>query len=95
MGARTVEHVKAFKDSLLIDLTQGDLDNVDEATTFNPLFPMTFLYEFGGDRKYNLSLTASDNFMTRMAVHIDVPANQSVRDQSTNIRFEVTQLTRP
>lgn len=73
-----MEHVKAFNDPLTIDLSSEDLETIDQATTFNPLFPMTFLYEFGGDRKYNLSLTAADNFMTRMAVQIDVPPHQAV-----------------
>lgn len=76
VGLRTVEHVKAFNDSLRINLTQEDLDNIDGATTFNPLFPMTFFYEFDGDRKYNLSLTASDNSVTRMSVQMDSPPHQ-------------------
>jgi hypothetical protein len=78
VGARTVEHVKAFNDSLQVNLTQEDLDTIDGAITFNPLFPMTFFYEFGGDRKYNLSLTASDTFMTRKSVQIDSPPHQRV-----------------
>jgi hypothetical protein len=71
--------VKAFNDPLRITLTQKDLDTIDAATSFSPLFPMTFLYEFGGDRKYNLSLTASDNFMTRMSIQIDSPPHQQVK----------------
>ncbi|KAH6714131.1 NADP-dependent oxidoreductase domain-containing protein [Leptodontidium sp. MPI-SDFR-AT-0119] len=76
IGARKVEHVKAFNDSLSIALTQEDLDSVDGAVPFNPLFPMTFLYEFGADRKYSLSLTAADNFMYRMAAQMDHPEHQ-------------------
>lgn len=82
IGARKVEHVKAFNDSLSIALTQEDLDSVDGAVPFNPLFPMTFLYEFGADRKYSLSLTAADNFMYRMAAQMDHPEHQQVSSVS-------------
>ncbi|CZR57761.1 related to voltage-gated shaker-like K+ channel, subunit beta/KCNAB [Phialocephala subalpina] len=79
IGARKVEHVKVFNDSLSVALTQEDLNFVDSAVPFNPIFPMTFLYEFGGDRKYNLSLTAADNFLYRMAAQMDHPEHQQVR----------------
>ncbi|KAH8587365.1 NADP-dependent oxidoreductase domain-containing protein [Bisporella sp. PMI_857] len=76
VGARTVEHVEAFADGLSIEMSQQDLDFIDGAIPFNPLFPMTFLYEFGGDRKYNVSLTPADNFQYRMAAYIDSPPHQ-------------------
>jgi hypothetical protein len=61
---------------LSITLSQKDLDGIDDVVPFNPLFPMTFLYEFGGDRKYNLSLTAADNAQYRMAAQMDHPPHQ-------------------
>lgn len=82
IGARKFEHVKAFNDSLSVALTQEDLGSVDNTVPFSPLFPMTFLYEFGVDRKYNLSLTAADNFMYRMAAQIDHPEDQQVSSVS-------------
>jgi hypothetical protein len=78
VGARTVEHVKAFEDSLKINMSQEELDFIDAAIPFNPLFPMTFLYTFGGDREYSVALTPADNFQYRMAAFIDSPANQPV-----------------
>ena len=78
VGARTMEHVKAFEDCLKFNLSQDDLDFIDAAIPFNPLFPVTFLYPFGGDREYSVTLTPADNFQYRMAALIDSPPNQQV-----------------
>ncbi|KAJ5812697.1 hypothetical protein N7447_009720 [Penicillium robsamsonii] len=76
VGTRTVEHVKALEDGLKIALSKEDLEFIEDAIPFNPLFPMTFLYTFGGDRKYSIGLTPADNFQYRMASFMDSPDHQ-------------------
>jgi hypothetical protein len=51
---------------------------------------MTFLYEFGGDRKYSVSLTAADNFQYRMAATIDSPGHPIVSGYHSYERFQTT-----
>lgn len=47
--------------------SKEEIDEIQTAVLFNPLFPMNFLFNFRGDQKYNLNLTAADNQQYQMA----------------------------
>jgi Aldo/keto reductase family len=78
VGARTVEHVKSYNDALRVELSKEDMDAIDTAIPFNPPFPVNFLYLFGGDRKYDLTLTGSDVYHNRMGTQFDSPSHPLV-----------------
>ncbi|EON63922.1 hypothetical protein W97_03150 [Coniosporium apollinis CBS 100218] len=76
VGVQTVEHVKAMPDALRIKLSREDIDAIQKAVPFNPLFPVNFLFNFRGDQDYNLSLTAANSQQYQMAAWIDAPPKQ-------------------
>lgn len=83
VGVNTVEHIKAMPEALRISLSREDIDEIHEASTFDPLFPMSFLYNFRGDQPYDLTMTPSKNQQYQMAAWIDAPPKQGpykVRD---------------
>lgn len=73
VGVNTVAHVKAMPDALRVELSKSDISRLHEASNFKPWFPMSFLYNFRGDRQYDLSLTAADNQQYQMSANIAAP----------------------
>lgn len=61
VGVQTVEHVRAMPAALEVRLTDEDVKAIHEASPFEPLFPMNFLFNFRGDQPYHLGLTERDN----------------------------------
>ena len=80
---QTVEHVKAIPEALGIKLSKEDIHAIQDATPFNPLFPMNFLFNFKGDQRYNLDLTAADNQQYQMTSWINAPPKPSVSELSS------------
>lgn len=78
MGVQTVEHVKAMPDALRFKLTKQDVETIHQASEFEPLFPMNFLFNFRGDQPYHLGLTAADKQQVQMSARIDAPPKQGV-----------------
>ena len=56
-----MEHVQAMLEALRIKLSGEEIDAIQEAAPYDPGFPMKFLFNFRGDRPYNLTLTPADN----------------------------------
>lgn len=67
-------------DALRIKLSREDIDAIQKAVPFNPLFPVNFLFNYRGDQDYNLSLTAANNQQYQMAAWIDAPPKQPVSE---------------
>jgi hypothetical protein len=65
-------------DALGIKLSKEDIEAIQGAVPFDPLFPMNFLFNFRGDQKYNLGLTAAHNQQYQMAAWIDAPPKNPV-----------------
>jgi aryl-alcohol dehydrogenase-like predicted oxidoreductase len=76
VGVQSVAHVKAMPEALNIALSDNDLKAIHEASPFEPLFPMNFLFNFRGDQPYNLKLTATDCQQYQMAARIGGPPKQ-------------------
>jgi hypothetical protein len=72
-----VEHVKAMPDAVRIRLSREDVAKIHEAGSFEPLFPIPFLYNFRGDQSYHLGLTAADVQQVSSAVRIGAPPKQA------------------
>jgi hypothetical protein len=69
-------------DALRIKLSKEEIESIQNAADFNPLFPTNFLFNFKGDQKYNLTLTAAHNQQYQMAAWIDAPPKQLVSARS-------------
>jgi hypothetical protein len=78
VGARTIEHMKVYNEALQLELSKEEMDKIDNAIPFDPRFPMNFLYLFGGDRKYDLTLTGSDVYHNRMGTYFESPSHPLV-----------------
>jgi aryl-alcohol dehydrogenase-like predicted oxidoreductase len=72
VGVQTVEHVKLMPNSLNIQLSNEEIDEIQNAVPFNPLFPNTFLF----GNKYNTRLTAADQTSYQMSTWINAPPKQ-------------------
>ncbi|KAH6646716.1 NADP-dependent oxidoreductase domain-containing protein [Truncatella angustata] len=73
VGVQTTAHVRAMEEALAVKLSQDEIRRIQEATHFNPLFPMNFLYPNQEGKGYSLQLTAADNVQYQMSAWIDVP----------------------
>ncbi|KAL3470955.1 NADP-dependent oxidoreductase domain-containing protein [Aspergillus californicus] len=73
IGQRKIEHLKNNIEALNIELTKEDMDKIDTAVSFDPGFPMNFIFH----GKYDLTLTVADVPLTRKAGHLDAPAQQA------------------
>ena len=73
VGVQTVEHVKAMPDALRIELSKDEIAQIHAAAEFNPMFPMSFLFSYGGKGEYSLASTAADVSQVHMATWIQAP----------------------
>ncbi|KIW01728.1 uncharacterized protein PV09_06905 [Verruconis gallopava] len=73
VGVQTVEHVKSMPEALRLKLSDEEIEEIQNAVPFNPLFPVNFLFNFRGTQKYNTKLTAAHNQQYQMAAWIDAP----------------------
>ncbi|KAL8714059.1 MAG: hypothetical protein Q9225_006642 [Loekoesia sp. 1 TL-2023] len=69
VGGRKVEHLKSNIEALKIDLTDEEIDEIDQAVPFDVGFPMNMLFEMGGE-KYDRKMTAKD--ITLMATNTNL-----------------------
>ena len=71
IGGRKVEHLKSNIEALSIELSDEEVDEIESAAPFDVGFPLNFLFEYGGDQKYNSRMTSKDVFFLRQAGTID------------------------
>ena len=71
-----MEHVQAIPDALRIKLSPTEIGSIHDASPFEPLFPMNFLFNFRGDQPYHLGLTAADNEQYQMTAQVQAPPKQ-------------------
>lgn len=65
-------------EALRIKLSREEIESIQNAADFNPLFPMNFIFNFKGNQKYSLNFTAAHNQQYQMAAWIDAPPKQAV-----------------
>lgn len=71
VGGRKVEHLKGNIEALSVELTDEEVDEIDDATPFEVGFPLNMLFEYGG-KKYNSRSTFKDMYLVGPAGHFDV-----------------------
>lgn len=79
VGVQTIDHVKAMNDAISVKLSPEEIQSIQDAAPFNPLFPMNFLFSCKDGNGYSTRLTPADHAQYRMGAWIDAPAKQPVR----------------
>lgn len=78
VGVQTTEHVKAMSDALRMSLSEEEVEKIQGAKNFNPIFPTNYMFTgFGGPQKYSTKLTAADTTQYQMWAWIDAPKKQA------------------
>jgi aryl-alcohol dehydrogenase-like predicted oxidoreductase len=75
VGGRKVEHLKGNIEALGLQLSEQEIDEIDEESDFKVGFPMSFLFEFGGS-KYKTMNTSSDVGLLQFAGKLDSVPHQ-------------------
>ena len=70
VGGRKVDHLKGNIEALSLELTDKEINDIEEAVPFEIGFPMNMLFEFGGG-KYNTNMTTSDIGLLKYGGPID------------------------
>ncbi|KAI4242540.1 MAG: hypothetical protein L6R42_010972 [Xanthoria sp. 1 TBL-2021] len=71
VGGRKIEHLKGNIEALAIELTDEEVDEIDAALPFDVGFPMSMLFEMGGE-KYNTRMSTPDIRLLNTTSNIDV-----------------------
>ncbi|KAE8333045.1 NADP-dependent oxidoreductase domain-containing protein [Aspergillus sergii] len=78
VGVQTVEHVKALPDALRVRLSTDEINAIQNAAHFDPLFPNNYYFPYENGRGYSLRLTVADQKNYRSGAWIDAPPKQPV-----------------
>lgn len=70
VGTRTLAHLKSNIEALSVELTDEDVDQIEGAVPFQIGFPMSMLFEYGGDT-YKSRMGTGDMFLVKPATHLD------------------------
>ncbi|KAF2459154.1 norsolorinic acid reductase [Lineolata rhizophorae] len=68
VGGRKVEHLRGNIESLKLELTKEDIEEIDSAIPFDIGFPHNFLFETGGG-KYSLDSQADSIFIHKLGAY--------------------------
>jgi len=77
VGGRKVEHLKGNIEALGLELSEQELDDIDQASEFDVGFPMNMLFEFMSDKTYNSRMTTSDVGLLKFSGNIDTVPKQA------------------
>ncbi|KAL8715765.1 MAG: hypothetical protein Q9220_000432 [cf. Caloplaca sp. 1 TL-2023] len=69
-GGRKIEHLKGNIEALSIELTDEEIDEIDKAVPFDIGFPLSMLFEMGGE-KYNTRMTTKDILLVNTTANLD------------------------
>ena len=70
VGTRKLEHLKGNIEGLGVELTDDEIDEIENAAPFKIGFPLSMLYEYGGGT-YSSRMTFNDMFLNKNAGHFD------------------------
>ena len=71
VGGRKIEHLKSNIDGLGVELSDDEIDEIENSAPFDVGFPLSFLFEYGGG-KYNSRMSTSDISFRKVAGHLDI-----------------------
>jgi hypothetical protein len=77
VGGRKLEHLKGNIEALKIELTDAEVDEIDDSAPFDIGFPMKMLFGFWDDDfKYRSRMTTSDVSLLGQGGPVLVPQKQ-------------------
>lgn len=71
IGGRKIEHLKSNIEGLAVELSDDDIDEIENAAPFDIGFPLSFVFGYGG-QKYNSRMSTSDIPFRKTAGYLDV-----------------------
>lgn len=71
VGGRKIEHLKGNIEALSIELSDEEIDEIDKAVPFDIGFPLSMLFEMGGE-KYNSRMTSKDIVLVKTTANLDL-----------------------
>jgi hypothetical protein len=71
VGGRNIEHLKGNIEALGLELSEEEIDEIDNVVPFDVGFPMKFIFEFRDAQKYKTDMTGSDVGLLQAAVKLD------------------------
>lgn len=74
VGGRKVEHLKGNIEALKIELSDGEIDEIEGAAPFDHGFPLNFVFEYGSDQRYNTRMGPDDIKFVKVAGGLDTVA---------------------
>jgi hypothetical protein len=78
VGVQSVDQIKVMNDAITTKLSLEEVQSIQNAAPFEPLFPMSFLFGCKDGKGYSTRLTAGDNVQYGMWAHFDAPVKQIV-----------------
>ena len=72
VGGRKLEHLKSNLEALSIELSDEEIDYIENAAPFEIGFPLSFLFEHASDQKYNSRMTTNDIPYRKIAGYLDM-----------------------
>jgi len=73
VGGRKIEHLKGNIEALSLKLSREEIDEIDEASNFQPGFPHNFIFM---GQKYDTNLGPQDVMLKKVAFHVEAPKGQ-------------------
>lgn len=73
VGGRKIEHLKGNIEALSLKLSREEIDEIDEASNFQPGFPHNFIFM---GQKYDTNLGPQDVMLKKVAAHVEAPKGQ-------------------
>lgn len=93
VGGRKIEHLKGNIEALGLDLTQDEIDEIEDAEPFDPGFPMSFLFDNSKETPFRSRMTASDMYLVRANTALEsVPGLKVSPALHPNADIELTNL---
>ena len=83
VGGRKVSHLQGNIDALGVELSQEEIDEIEDASPFDIGFPMNFAFGFGG-QTYRSRMTPSDVGLTTTNTRLDSVPKQAVSSAYTH-----------
>lgn len=75
VGVQSADHIKVMNDAITTKLSLEEIQSIQKAAPFEPLFPMSFLF---GSKEYSTRLTPADNVQYGMWARFDAPVKRTV-----------------
>ena len=72
VGGWKLEHLKSNIEGLSIELSDEEIDFIEDAAPFEIGFPLNFLFEYKGEQKHTTRMTTNDIAFNKASGHLDM-----------------------